>query len=29
MPVAVAVDTQGRSIHEMGPRAWRRVPALA
>jgi fumarate hydratase class I len=29
MPVTVAVDTQGRSIHEMGPRAWRRVPALA
>ncbi len=23
MPVTVAVDTQGRSIHELGPREWR------
>ncbi|MEC7763754.1 MAG: fumarate hydratase [Pseudomonadota bacterium] len=25
MPVTVAVDTQGRSIHQSGPKAWRRV----
>ncbi len=25
MPVTVAVDTRGRSIHEIGPRAWRRT----
>ena len=24
MPVMLAVDTQGRSIHEIGPTAWRR-----
>jgi len=24
MPVLLAVDTQGRSIHEIGPKAWRR-----
>lgn len=24
MPVMLAVDTQGRSIHEIGPKAWRR-----
>ena len=25
MPVTLAVDTQGRSIHEIGPKAWRRA----
>jgi len=24
MPVTVAVDTEGRSIHEIGPARWRR-----
>ncbi len=28
MPVIVAVDTDGRSIHDLGPAAWRR-PAIA
>ncbi|SMX40914.1 fumarate hydratase [Maliponia aquimaris] len=28
MPVTVAVDTLGNSIHETGPWAWRRVPVL-
>lgn len=28
MPVTVAVDTRGRSIHEIGPAAWRRVPVV-
>ena len=28
MPVTVAVDTEGRSIHEMGPSEWRRRIAL-
>ena len=29
MPVTVAVDTRGNSIHQSGPAAWRRVPILA
>ena len=29
MPVTVAVDTQGNSIHKTGPAAWKRVPVLA
>jgi len=30
MPVTVAVDTQGRSVHQSGPARWRRdVPILA
>ncbi len=29
MPVTVAVDTQGNSIHKSGPAKWRRAPALA
>jgi len=28
MPVTVAVDTQGNSIHKTGPAKWRRVPEL-
>jgi fumarate hydratase class I len=28
MPVTVAVDTRGNSIHTIGPASWRRVPAL-
>lgn len=28
MPVTVAVDTQGNSIHISGPAAWKRVPVL-
>lgn len=29
MPVTVAVDTKGQSIHQTGPAAWRRAPVLA
>ena len=29
MPVTVAVDTAGNSIHKTGPAQWRRVPVLA
>ncbi|MCR9126456.1 MAG: fumarate hydratase [Rhodobacteraceae bacterium] len=29
MPVTVAVDTRGNSIHETGPAAWRRTPVPA
>lgn len=29
MPVTVAVDTNGNSIHKTGPAAWKRVPVLA
>ena len=29
MPVTVAVDTQGNSIHKTGPAQWKRVPVLA
>ncbi|SEM34957.1 fumarase, class I, homodimeric [Roseovarius azorensis] len=29
MPVTVAVDTKGRSIHESGPKLWRRTPRSA
>ena len=29
MPVTVAVDTQGNSIHKTGPAAWKRAPVLA
>lgn len=28
MPVTVAVDTEGNSIHKTGPAQWRRVPVL-
>ncbi|TRD18928.1 fumarate hydratase [Palleronia caenipelagi] len=28
MPVTVAVDTEGNSIHKTGPAQWRRAPAL-
>lgn len=29
MPVTVAVDTQGNSIHKTGPAAWRKTPVTA
>lgn len=29
MPVTVAVDTSGNSIHKSGPAAWKRTPVLA
>jgi fumarate hydratase class I len=29
MPVTVAVDTKGNSIHKTGPAAWKRVPELS
>lgn len=29
MPVTVAVDTQGNSIHQSGPAQWKRAPVLA